>query len=72
MPGGGFAWDRAKDGSIAPLVAVTLAHWGLLEFGRVTVHQIAAPVLSETDHDDDDFARRLGLTPDFDVLTAGF
>ena len=73
MPGGGFAWDRAADGSIAPIVAVTLAHWGLLEFGRVTVRKVAAPVFSEAHRtDDDDFARRLGLATDFDVLTAGF
>jgi phage terminase large subunit-like protein len=60
MPGGGFAWDRAADGSIAPIVAATLAHWGLLEFGRVAVRQVAGPAFSETNRaDDDDFARRL-------------
>lgn len=33
LPGGGFTWDRgANGGSIAHLVAATLAHWGLLTF----------------------------------------
>lgn len=33
LPSGRFAWDRAPGGSIAHLVAATLAHWGLLAFG---------------------------------------
>lgn len=34
MPQGDWAWDRVDGGaSIAPLVAITLARWALLEFG---------------------------------------
>ncbi len=74
LPGGGFAWDRAKDGSIAPLVAATLAHWALLEFGGNAVQSLPAPPLMAgvTDLDDDAFGRQLGLTPDFDIMSAGF
>lgn len=73
MPGGGFAWDRAKDGSIAPLVACTLAHWGLLEFAGAAVHSLPAPPLSGDQHrGDDDFDRHLGLGHEIDIMTAGF
>lgn len=36
LPGGGWAWDRKGENDISPVVAVTLAHWGLLSFGTRT------------------------------------
>ncbi|GAB3211329.1 hypothetical protein [Nocardia tengchongensis] len=37
LPGGGWAWDRKRaENDISPLVAATLAHWGLLAFGAQT------------------------------------
>jgi hypothetical protein len=38
---GGVDWDRARDGS--PLVAATLAHWGLLQLGAAAVKKKTAP-----------------------------
>jgi hypothetical protein len=32
LPGGGFAWTKTRGGSIAQLMAATLAHWALLTF----------------------------------------
>ncbi|GFG74704.1 hypothetical protein MBOT_20690 [Mycobacterium botniense] len=32
LPGGRFAWDKSPGGQIVQLMAVTLAHWGLLTF----------------------------------------
>jgi len=29
-----WAWTRRTGGDISPLVAVTLAHWGLMKAGR--------------------------------------
>jgi hypothetical protein len=49
MSGSGFAWDRAAGGSIAPVVAVTLAHWGLVVFGSATRTMPAAPLFSQYD-----------------------
>ena len=44
MPQGDWAWDRAADGAvISPLVAATLARWGLLVFG---VEEKRGPVAS--------------------------
>jgi hypothetical protein len=44
---GGIAWDRARDGSIAPLVAATLAHFGLLQHGSAAVKKVsAAPMIA--------------------------
>jgi hypothetical protein len=46
LPGGGFAWDEGRDGTIsAPLVAATLAHWALLSLGKPPVAPSAAPVV---------------------------
>jgi hypothetical protein len=32
LPGGRFAWGKPAGGAIVQIVAVTLAHWGLLTF----------------------------------------
>ncbi|GFG72702.1 hypothetical protein MBOT_00670 [Mycobacterium botniense] len=34
LPGNRFAWDKPPGGSIVQLMAVTLAHWGLLAFAK--------------------------------------
>lgn len=36
MPQGDWAWDRSGTGVVSPLIAATLAHWGLLTFGAET------------------------------------
>lgn len=43
LPGGGFAWDKAGEAPIAPLVAVSLADWALLKFGAVAKSKPAPP-----------------------------
>lgn len=35
VSGGGWAWNRVTDTVISPLVAATLARWGLIEFGAL-------------------------------------
>lgn len=73
LPGGGFAWDRVKDGSIAPLVAATLVRWGLVEHAGVNVLRLLAPPLScDMTNDDDGFDRHRGLGHEIDIMTAGF
>ncbi|KZM70766.1 hypothetical protein AWN90_40110 [Nocardia terpenica] len=48
LPGGGWAWDRKGVNVISPVVAATLALWGLITFGTRTapvqqlVHRAAA------------------------------
>jgi hypothetical protein len=64
LPGGGFAWDKTAGGSIAQLVAATLAHWSLLTFGTPT--SLPAAPLAAT-RDDGDSAES-----DFDALSAAF
>ncbi|MFD6357934.1 hypothetical protein [Nocardia tengchongensis] len=36
LTGGGWAWTRKGQNDISPVVAATLAHWGLLAFGAQT------------------------------------
>lgn len=36
MQGGGWAWDRKGENDISPVVAATLARWGLVSFGART------------------------------------
>ncbi|WP_336793002.1 hypothetical protein [Gordonia malaquae] len=69
MPMGDWAWDRVDGGeTIAPLVAATLARWGLLTYGLRTggtlptspAHAVAEWETSSLD------------MPDFDPMAAGF
>jgi hypothetical protein len=71
-PGGGFAWDKTPGASIAQLVAATLSHWALLEFGSSPPKVIAKPLMDagRTRDDDDEFDRVLG--PNVDILTTPF
>lgn len=70
LPQGDFAWDRSVGVVIAPLVSITLARWGLLEFGVATPTGPGAlpelPVALPDDQFDDMW------TPDdaFDALSA--
>jgi hypothetical protein len=64
MPGGGFAWDKAASGAIAPLVAATLAHWGLLHFGKATALP-GSPLAEST-------STGGGNDREFDALSAAF
>jgi len=43
MPSGAWAWNRRGNTPISPLVAVTLARWGLMTFGMVAKPKPAAP-----------------------------
>lgn len=43
LPGGGFAWDKASEAPIAPVVAISLADWALLKFGAVPKGKPAPP-----------------------------
>lgn len=72
LPGGGFAWDETPGASIAQLVAATLSHWALLEFGSSPPKVIAKPLMDagRTRDDDDEFDRVLG--PNVDILTMPF
>jgi hypothetical protein len=72
LPGGGFAWDKTPGASIAQLVAATLSHWALLEFGSSPPKVIAKPLMDagRTRDDDDEFDRVLG--PNVDILTTPF
>lgn len=36
VTGGGWAWNRTTNAVISPLVAATLARWGLMEFGALS------------------------------------
>lgn len=54
LPGGGFAWQRTPKGSIAPLVAATLAHWSLLRFGGAAVPKMTpVPLMDQSPTDGD-------------------
>lgn len=61
LPRGDFAWDTTE-GNIAPLVAFTLAYWGVLEYGS-ELQPAAAPGLVSLEEGD---------VHDLDVLGAGF
>ncbi|MFC0314495.1 hypothetical protein ACFQNE_02005 [Gordonia phosphorivorans] len=68
MPQGDWAWNRAEGGaSIAPLVAMTMARWGLIEFGIDTGGALPAldAATGEQWPQDFDF-------DDFDAMAAGF
>ncbi|ORL01556.1 hypothetical protein [Prescottella equi] len=55
VTGGGWAWNRTTNAVISPLVAATLARWGLMEFGALAAPpkqmptQKSARTRSETD-----------------------
>jgi hypothetical protein len=72
LPGGGFDWDRVKDGSIAPMVATTLAHWSLVEHAGANVLRLPAQLSCDVTTDDDDFDSHLGLRHEIDVMTPEF
>ncbi|QOC55864.1 terminase large subunit [Gordonia phage DirtyBoi] len=65
LPQGDFAWDRTAGSVISPLVAVTLARWGLQTFGLNLSEPSAAPAFDDLDEaggdadrydlDDDEF-----------------
>lgn len=61
LSGGGWAWDRKGNMTISPLVAVTLAHWGLKAFD-VQKPPPAAPAVEEHSYSADEV----------DVLSAAF
>lgn len=55
MPQGDWAWDRTAGTTISPLVAATLARWGLLTFGLQIIEPSAPPaVATASDVDDSD------------------
>jgi phage terminase large subunit-like protein len=72
LPGNRYAWDRKPGGSIAALVAATLAHWGLLTFSRPP-RKTAPPMADQTGarNREDEAENRL-FTGDFDPMTAHF
>jgi hypothetical protein len=43
LPGGSFAWQKSPRGAITQLVAATLSHWALLEFGPASAPKRSAP-----------------------------
>jgi hypothetical protein len=51
---GGIAWDRARDGSIAPLVAATLSHWGLLQLPPPVRMPVGPAFTESSPHSDED------------------
>lgn len=62
MPGGDWAWNRQGESVISPLVAATLARWGLLTFGLDVPNAPALPPAYEA-----------ATGPaEFDALSAGF
>lgn len=69
LPGGRFAWDKQTGGTIVQIMAVTLAHWGLLTFGapprRSAAPMADAPEVSENGRPGRDF-------DDFDPMSAPF
>lgn len=69
MPQGDFAWDRTAGAVISPLVAATLARWGLLTFGLGIVEPSAPPAFDSLDSGggDDDMS---DLDREFDPWTA--
>lgn len=65
LPGGGFAWDRQPGGSIAQLMAATLAHWSLLTFGSSPSKTVATRLIDTgRSGADDEFDRALGASVD--------
>lgn len=70
MPQGDFAWDRKMGALIAPLVAATLARWGLVEF-EIDTPTGALPEIPTADNlttavTDDEF----WTLDDFDAMSA--
>jgi hypothetical protein len=66
LPGDRFAWDRKPGGSIAQLMAATLAHWGLLTY--VTLRKPSPPPLA----DHTETAHEEHFEADFDVMSTPF
>lgn len=66
LPGGRFAWDKSAGGSIAQIMAVTLAHWGLLTF--CAPPRKSLPPMADTAPPAEKTARER----DFDAMSAPF
>ncbi|BBZ09871.1 MULTISPECIES: hypothetical protein [Mycobacterium] len=66
LPGGRFAWDKPPGGSIVQLMAVTLAHWGLLAFAKPPKRS-APPLLDKPETSSEGVFER-----EFDAMTAAF
>ena len=62
LPGDRFAWDRKPGGSIVHLMAITLAHWALLTFGKPPT-RAPSPIADEGESVSDN---------EFDAMTAAF
>jgi len=65
LPGGRFVWASAGGGSIVQLMAITLAHWGLLVHSSPPTHS-APPIVDQHKAPDS------GAGREFDALTAAF
>jgi hypothetical protein len=64
LPGGGFAWQKQPGGSIAQLMAATLAHWSLLTFAPAARPKPPTPPpLAEPDRGGHDGALDLMTAP---------
>lgn len=61
LPAGGFAWDD-PDGSVAPLVGASLAHWALLTFGAAVKGKTVKPRSGAT----------TDQSSDYDAMSAAF
>ncbi|MFY2788461.1 hypothetical protein [Rhodococcus sp. MALMAid1271] len=70
LPKGDWAWDKQADAVIAPLVAATLARWGLITYGsRQKSTPVASPAVEElVERNANDF----DVLEDFDALEAAF
>lgn len=70
LPKGDWAWDTQADAVIAPLVAATLARWGLITYAaRQKSTPIASPAVEElVERNANDF----DVLEDFDALEAAF
>ena len=65
LPRGQFVWDAAPGGLITHSMSFTLAHWGLLTFGK-TPRKPSPPPMAATDEWDSTGGR------EFDAMTAAF
>ncbi|QPX61705.1 terminase large subunit [Gordonia phage Bunker] len=54
MPQGDWAWDKSEGSTISPLVAATLARWGLLTFGLNVEEPSASPSTGSGEHTTDE------------------
>lgn len=66
MPGGGFAWDKVGDAPIAPVVAISLADWALLQFGTKLKAKTVSPRTGAHS------TTRRTRSSEFDAMSAAF